>query len=89
MTTPRINHQCAVCWQKQTTHDEWYQHARDTHDASLDDFGYRRCQNPCPGEEHARRLPNYGEARVPRQRPEPQPFTARDGTVYTPQGLPL
>lgn len=83
-----MKHRCSVCWAEQTSHEAWFEHAVEAHGAdTLAEFGYNRCQSVCPGEDHAKRLPNYGQPPRPRTRPEPQPFTARDGTVYTPVPL--
>lgn len=84
-----MKHRCAVCWAEQRTHDEWYEHATEAHDASLIEFGFDRCTydpRNCVGVKHARTLRTEGVVR-PRTRPEPQPFKARDGTVYTPVPL--
>lgn len=87
MNEALMAHRCAVCWEKQANHQDWYDHAIKLHGSLLDQFGYDRCRRSCPGIEHARRLPNFGQPRVLRARPEPQPFKARDGTLYTPQPL--
>lgn len=89
-------HRCAVCWQKQENHDDWFQHGELMHGASLRRFDYDVCKHEefcqhmpfCPGLDHAKRLSNEGSARA-RSRKEPEPYVARDGTVYTPVPLPL
>lgn len=88
MAKSKDKHRCAVCWEWAESHDDWLEHAIETHGAVLNLFGFDRCiGNLCPGIEHARKLPNYGEARVPRQRAEPLPYRAHDGTLYTPVSL--
>jgi hypothetical protein len=84
-----VKHRCAVCWENLQDHDDWYAHAVTEHGAVLAEFGFERCQNrTCPGVEHANKRVGYGTPPV-RRRPDPQPFTARDGTTYTPIKLPL
>lgn len=86
-----MNHRCAVCWDTQQDHEDWYAHCRAAHDANLDDFGYSRCignnGDQCPGVIHRRRLAREGDPPVRRAKDLGQPVAARDGTVYTP--IPL
>lgn len=90
----KVKHRCAVCWEWFDCHAQWRQHAVEQHGSVLDEFGWSTCAveehrgGSCPGTEHARRLPNYGNPPV-RKAVQPQPFTARDGTTYTPLPLPL
>lgn len=84
-------HRCAVCWKEQPAHDDWFKHATEKHSAVLAEFGMDICRGVqgghCPGVQHARRLPNYGENK-PRIRPlNTAPIKARDGTTYTPVPL--
>lgn len=88
-------HRCAVCWDQQSEHAVWFAHVVKEHGATVADFGWRPCLGwhkdapSCPGIEHAMRLPNRAtRAPARRRRPEPQPFKAKDGTVYTPVRFP-
>lgn len=84
-------HRCGVCWQTQISHGVWVEHVVEVHGADIRDW------NPCRGEPkrglmcigigHHQKLPNEGRPYRPRARPEPQPFKAKDGTVYHPQRL--
>lgn len=87
MNTP---HRCAVCWDWQEHHEDWFAHAVEKHGAVLAEFGYDRCQNKnCPGVAHAKKLPNFGNPkRSGPIGPFGQPVRARDGHVYTPVPLP-
>jgi len=82
-------HRCAVCWNEQTTHKQWFDHCSQTHGATLNLFGYGACVHNCPGKEHATRLPNYGMPRRPKPAAAPQPIIGKDGNTYTPLPLPL
>lgn len=84
-------HRCAVCWERQDAHAEWFTHVTDVHGGMPEGFGFSVCSQygNCPGEKHARRLPNEG---APPQRKAVdlgQPVKTRDGTTYTPIPLPL
>lgn len=95
------SHRCAVCWERQGNHADWYEHGVQIHGAALKPFDYDVCEHDyshgcrsgcrehtmnCPGIQHDKRMPNYGSI-TRRPRLEPTPFTDRDGTVYTPVPL--
>jgi hypothetical protein len=85
-----VRHRCAVCWEWSDEHDGWLDHAEAAHGSTARTFGFIKCRKKtCPGVEHANRLPNYGLPKQTRQKPDPQPYTAKDGTVYVPQKLPF
>jgi hypothetical protein len=88
-----MKHTCAVCWTQQTTHDEWHDHAVDEHGAELDAFGFKTClldhknTTRCSGALNTAKLGRGIVRRNPAKKPEP--FEAKDGTVYTPTELPI
>jgi hypothetical protein len=94
-----MDHRCAVCWERQVSHQDWYDHATSTHDSILAEFGFDECKGHtrlcisnckkfhCPGAEHANKLPNFGLPTQHRVKPAAAPFVAKDGTTYTP--IPL
>ena len=90
-----LGHRCAVCWQREPTHADWFNHCTRVHGAELEPFGFKPCLGydargkitRCPGLKHAERLPNYG-APVPRRAPDlGAAVVGRDGLTYTP--IPL
>lgn len=82
-------HACAVCWEKMRGHSEWYLHATEVHGAVMAEFGYDQPRKrDCPGEQHAKHLPGYGQARIKRSVDLGAPIRARDGNTYTPIPLP-
>jgi hypothetical protein len=94
MAAPKMQHRCAVCWEQQSEHAVWFAHVVAMHGATVGDFGMRECWGKpkesmtCPGIAHDEKLPNRAQRRAARRaRPEPQPFKAKDGTVYTPVPL--
>lgn len=103
MATPW--HRCAVCWERQESHQAWHGHASQEHSAELDLFGFDMCQHPspshdcnyrcrghvtkCPGIQHEQRLPNYGSPVKRKSKDLGAPVTGRDGVTYVPIPLPL
>lgn len=50
-------HRCAVCWERQGNHADWYEHVVRTHGIELATFDYDVCEhnsNTCPKDDRNR-----------------------------------
>ena len=90
-----LGHRCAVCWQRERNHADWFKHCTLGHGAELAPFGFDVCFGfeprtkvaKCPGLAHDKKLPNYGAPVQRRERDLGAPVKGRDGLTYTP--IPL